>query len=84
MGKTWQLQEAEDRFSSVVDEALKDGPQVIARGDVKTVVVIAVDEYEKLTRPKGSFLEFLRNSPLWGVDLDIERSKDTGREVDFG
>ncbi len=83
MGKTWQIQEAEERFSSVVDEALKDGPQVITRGGVETVVVIGVDEYRKLTKPNNSFVEFFRNSPLCGVELDIERSKDTGRDVEF-
>ncbi len=88
--KTWQLQEAKNRFSHVVDEALKHGPQVITRRGVETAVVVSVEEYRKLgggekneEKGKGSFLEFLRNSPLWGVELDIERSKDTGRDIEL-
>ncbi len=79
--RTWQLQEVKKRLSHVVDEAVKRGPQVITRRGTETAVVIAIEEYRRLTRSKGSFLEFLRNSPLWGVEIDIERSKDTGRET---
>ncbi len=98
--KTWQLQEAKDRLSHVVDEAVENGPQVITRRGVETAVVVGIDEYRKLTdgkkssgrrskkragKGKGTFLEFLRNSPLWGVELDLERSKDTGadRDIEF-
>lgn len=30
-----------------------------------------------------SLVEFFRNSPLVGVELDIERNKDTGRDIDL-
>ena len=83
MKREWQLQEAKNRFSQVVDEAVKHGPQVITRRGVETAVVIGIEEYTKLKRPRGSFLEFLRNSPLWGVELDIERPKDTGRDIEL-
>jgi plasmid stability protein len=33
--------------------------------------------------PKKSFLEFLRESPLGEVELDLERDKDTGRDIEL-
>jgi len=39
MARVWQLQEAKNKFSEVVDEALKHGPQVITKRGVETVIV---------------------------------------------
>lgn len=80
---TWQLQTAKNKFSEMVDKALKKGPQVVTKHGVDTVVVISMDDYRKLTRPKTSLLEFFRKSPLKGMDIDIARDKETGREVNF-
>ena len=78
----WQLQEAKNRLSEVVRKAQDEGPQVITlRGD-DAVVVVAASDYQKLSRrPKGTLAQFLRNSPLSGVKLDLRRSRDTGRAV---
>ena len=83
MGKTWPLQDAKNRLSEVVDKALTEGPQVISRRGKEAVVVLAADEYARLTRPPTSLLEFFENSPLYGAGLELERERDTGREVDF-
>jgi prevent-host-death family protein len=78
----WQLQEAKNRLSEVVRRARNEGPQVITlRGD-DAVVVVAASDYQKLSRsPKGTLAQFLHNSPLSGVTLDLRRSRDTGRPV---
>lgn len=78
----WQLQEAKNRLSELVRKATEEGPQVITlRGD-DAVVVVAVNEFHKLARrPKGSLVDFLRNSPLGEARLDLARSRDTGRRV---
>ena len=78
----WQLQEAKNRLSEVVRKASEEGPQVITlRGD-DAVVVVAADEYVRLTRrPKGSLVDFFRQSPLGGLALNLARSRDTGRPV---
>jgi prevent-host-death family protein len=80
----WQLQEAKNRLSEVVRKASDEGPQVITlRGD-DAVVVVAADEYARLTRkPKGNLVEFFRRSPLSTVALDLARSRDTGRRVEL-
>ena len=31
-----------------------------------------------------SLVEFFRQSPLRGLDLDLERDKSSGRDIDFG
>jgi len=61
MDKNWQLQEAKNKFSSLVDKALAVGPQVVSRHGVPTVVVIAFAEFSELTKkkrmkPLGDFL----------------------------
>jgi prevent-host-death family protein len=80
----WQLQEAKNRLSEVVRRASGEGPQVITlRGD-DAVVVIAAAEYARLSRkPDGDLVDFLHQSPLGGVVLDIARSRDPGRQVDL-
>lgn len=79
----WQLQQAKNRFSEVVDHALEQGPQIVTRRGVDTVVVLSLGDYEKLIRPEVSLVEFFQGSPLVGVELDLERSKDLPREVDI-
>ncbi|MEO8506097.1 MAG: type II toxin-antitoxin system prevent-host-death family antitoxin [Betaproteobacteria bacterium] len=78
----WQLQEAKNRLSEVVRKVSDEGPQVITlRGD-DVVVVVAADEYARITRkPKGTLVDFLRKSPLGEIALDLERSSDMGRRV---
>jgi len=78
---TWQLQEAKNKLSEVVDRALKDGPQEITKHGKKTAVVISMHEYKRLKHRKGTLVDFFRRSPLAGIDLD--RKKDLSREVDL-
>ena len=79
----WQLQDAKNRFSEVVEKALRKGPQLITRRGVETAVVMSVKEYRKLIKPKKDLVQFFRNSPLKGVEIDLERKKDLPREIDF-
>jgi len=81
MQHTWALQEAKNRFSELVEQALHDGPQVVTRRGKETVVVLSVEAFHKLTAQQESLVTFLRNYPLAGVDLDLERTPDYGREV---
>jgi prevent-host-death family protein len=83
MMERWQLQDAKNRFSEVVEKAVQDGPQIVTRRGVETVVVISMEEYKRLTRPRTDLVEFFRRSPLAGIALDLERNKDLPREVDL-
>lgn len=77
----WQLQEAKNKFSEVVEKALRKGPQIVTRRGVETVVVMSVDQYRKLTRPKDNIVDFFMNSPLRDSGIVIDRDKSPGRKV---
>lgn len=79
----WQLQEAKNKLSQVVDLAESHGPQVITRHGKDAAVLLSYDAYQKLLRPKDSLVGFFERSPLFGAALDLERSPDLGREVDL-
>jgi prevent-host-death family protein len=77
----WQLQEAKNRFSELVNKALDEGPQVVTRRGEEVVVIVSNDEYKKLLKSQSSLLEFFRQSPLVGVELDLERDRSFPRET---
>jgi antitoxin Phd len=81
--ENWQLQDAKNRFSEVVQKAIEQGPQIITRRGVKTAVIMSVEDYQQLTKPKVNIVEFFRKSPLKGVEIDLTRDKDMGREIDL-
>ena len=79
----WQLQDAKNRFSEIVNKALRDGPQVVTRRGKKTVVIMSVEQYQNLVRPEVNIIDFFQQSPLRGGDLDLPRKKDSAREVEI-
>lgn len=79
----WQLQDAKNKFSEVINKAFKIGPQCITRRGVETAVVLSVHEYKKLINPKTNLVEFFHHSPLYGIELDIKRDKSHAREFEF-
>lgn len=83
MNKTWQLQEAKNKLSEVVEEALIHGPQTITRRGREAVVVVAWEEFRKMRRSQTRLSRFFAESPLSGLDLEQERLKDLPREVDL-
>jgi len=82
----WQIQTAKARFSEVFRLARTEGPQRITRQGKEGVVMISDEQYERLLvksqQPK-SIVQFFRKSPLVGVELDLERDKDTGRAIEL-
>lgn len=81
--RAWQLQEAKNRLSQVVDSAMKDGPQTITLRGKPAAVVVSFAEYRQLTQPKTGLAQFFRQSPLSALDLDLSRSDELPREVDL-
>jgi prevent-host-death family protein len=84
--RTWQLQTAKARFSEVFERARTEGPQRVTRRGKEAVVILRAEEYQKVTehtKPKESLWEFLRKSPLVGLDLDLERSRELPRDFKF-
>jgi antitoxin Phd len=81
MKSLWQLQEAKNKFSEVVNHAQTEGPQEISRHGRKAAVVISFEEYQKLKKHKGSIADFFHSSPLY--EIDLERATDRPREVEL-
>ncbi len=79
--RSWQLQAAKARFGEVIKKAAKEGPQSITVHGEPSAVVISNEEYERLKRPRESFVKFMRRSPLYGVELDLEREQALTREA---
>ncbi len=79
MNHVWQLQEAKNKFSEVVQAALTRGPQVITRRGAKTAIVLSYDDYRRLLLSQRGLSEFFRESPLVGVELDLSRDSSPVR-----
>ena len=80
MSRIWQLQEAKNKLSEVVKRATSEGPQTISRRGVPIAVVISAQEFHRSERA-GSLVDFFGQSPLHGIDLDLERHPDYGRDI---
>lgn len=78
MSTVWQLQDAKNRFSEVVEEALQSGPQTVTRRGVPVVVIVAIDTWLRVSGPVPSLKAFLRSAPLDGLEL----SRDAGDRPD--
>jgi len=82
----WQLQTAKAQFSELFRRARAEGPQYVTKAGKEAVVVVPVEQFEQLIarrRQPKSLVEFFRNSPLGGVELDLKRDADSGREIEL-
>ncbi len=80
MARVWRPQEAKNKFSEVVEEALKHGPQVITKRGKETLIVLSYADYRKMDTRKyekiGSVLDFiLTNKELAWLLLYLTLSK---------
>jgi antitoxin Phd len=79
----WQVQEAKARLSELIERARDHGPQIITKHGSEQAVVLSIAEYKTLlANRKPTFNEFLLNAPKV-EDFEIERDKDTGREIEL-
>jgi prevent-host-death family protein len=72
----------EARLSEVIKKAAKNGPQEITVHGEPAAVVISSKEYERLKHPRGSFVEYMRRSPLYGLEFDLHREQTLTREAE--
>jgi antitoxin Phd len=83
--RSWQVQEARARLSSLIDEALAGRPQRISRRGKQIAVIISAADYDRLMAPRENLVEFFRNSPLAEAmaegQIDLERDQDTIRDL---
>jgi len=79
----WQLQDAKNQLSSVVKRATEEGPQIISVRGRPAAIVLSMEEYHRLTKPKTRLTDFFKNSPFRELELDLERNQDVPREVEL-
>lgn len=77
MQRSWQIQEAKNKLSEVVEDAIEKGPQILTRRGVEVAVVLSYSEYLTLKKKQVPLSEFFRKSPL--ADLDLERDRSPWR-----
>ncbi len=81
---SWQLQEAKQKFSEVVSRSLEEGPQFVTRRGAEVVVVVSVEDYDRLLADNGDAVkDFLLSGPEL-PELDIRRDKTPADVVDLG
>lgn len=82
--KQWALQDAKARLSELVRLAAEHEPQEITLRGEPAVVVLSRADYDQLTQPQESFVEFMRRSPLYGADdVEFPRDESLTREIDL-
>lgn len=77
----WSVAVAKARLSEVIETAHRDGAQTITRNGKPTAVLVSIEEWERKTKRKGSLAEFFRQSPLVGVEFDLDRSREMPRDI---
>ena len=78
----WQVQEAKQKFSQLVQRALEESPQVVTRRGEEVVVVLSAEEFRRLTGSQPDFKEFLLSGPDLSA-LHLERTGDLPRDVEL-
>lgn len=78
----WRLAEAKNRFSELVTRALAEGPQRVRRHDA-AVIVLSERDYEKLTRKKRDFKQFLMGEGPSFEGVDPARDETPSRQIEF-
>jgi prevent-host-death family protein len=61
----WQLQDAKNQFSKVVEKARTEGPQVVTRRGQQTAVVLSIEDYNALKADRPNFVDDLLAGPIW-------------------
>jgi prevent-host-death family protein len=77
---SWHLADAKNRFSELVNRALRGEPQVVVRRR-DAVVVVARRDYQKLKGERMSFKQFLLGEGPSLQGLDLRRNKSPMRNV---
>lgn len=78
---TWNLSDAKNKLSEVLDRATAEGPQTIRRRE-EAFVLLPVADYERLTGRHPCFKTWLTHAPGLS-ELDLRRDASESREVEL-
>lgn len=82
----WQLQDAKNQFSKLVQKARSEGPQTVTLRGERTAVVLSAADYDTLVAGRASLVDDLLGGPKWDdalVEAVAERTKMPSRGVAF-
>ena len=65
----WQLQDAKNRFSELVQRALREGPQTVTLRGERAAVVLSAEAYDALMADRPTLVDHLLADPPWPDDL---------------
>lgn len=80
----WQLQDAKNQFSKVVQKAQQEGPQVVTLRGERAAVVLSARDYDALRANRPSLVDDLLAGPHWDDELAeavAQRAKHPSRDV---
>ena len=82
----WQLQDAKNRLSEVVNRARSEGPQVVTLRGKRAAVILSAESYDALLALRPTIVDRLLGGPAWDDEL-VEavntREKAPSRPVEF-
>lgn len=82
----WQLQDAKDQFSKVVQKARHEGPQIVTLRGERTAVVLSAHDYDALRAGRPELVNDLLGGPAWDdqlADAVNVRIKTPSRDYSF-
>ncbi len=65
----WQLQDAKNQFSKLVQCARVEGPQIVTLRGERAVVVLSARDYDALTANRPNIVDSLLSGPPWDDEL---------------
>ena len=83
MNTVWTPEDAKNSFDSLMEEVLAHHAQIIELKNQQKIIVISLEDYKKIMKPKNTLVDFFKKSPLYDLPLDLERDKDTGRTIEL-
>lgn len=87
----WQVQEAKNRFSELIEQAIKDGPQTVTRHGKPVVTVSSIadsrvargfDKDDGFAAHLLSVMQIVKDSDVDGLELPVRRSRK--RSIELG
>lgn len=65
----WQLQDAKNQFSRLVQKAQREGPQTVTLRGERAAVVLSAADYDALSAGRPSLVDDLLGGPAWDDEL---------------
>ncbi|RRH90908.1 type II toxin-antitoxin system Phd/YefM family antitoxin [Mesorhizobium tamadayense] len=82
----WHLQDAKNNLSKLVQQAREKGPQTITLRGKPAAVVLAAEDYDRLSGKTKTLAEYLLTGPVWDDSFaeEVNRRPDTMlRDIDL-